>query len=109
MTDVGNTIIDDLRYNYDVWRNIELNKMMKRAGIGTAIQLIISLIMGLSLGLKQLGCDIVRASKRADKLNPAKKKIEIVKWTGKSLIFLGDHIYLVIGLTLLYVYTRNRK
>ena len=79
-------------------------------GIGLTI---IALITGLSLGLKRSGTDIVHnAEQKAKKLTPA-KKIEIVPWTdiekasGKGLILIGDNIYLIIGATLIYLYSKK--
>ena len=76
---------------------------------------LIALVTGLSLGLKRGGYDIVQVSKiekKAEKLKPGR---DVIPWTdiqeasGKSLIFVGDHIYLVIGGTLIYLYTIERK
>ena len=74
--DIINEIVKDIRYHYDTWRKIELNKILKRSGIATTIGLtIILLVTGLSLGLKRSGSDAVRDAKykqrKAEKLTPA--------------------------------------
>ena len=95
----------EIREYYDKWRRDELNKILKRSGLITGIELtIIALITALSLGLKRSGNDIIHA---APTLKPAtktesRKEIEDIakKTTGGSLIFIGDHICITIGGTL---------
>ena len=109
-----NQCIKDMRYHYDRWRTLELDKILKQSRLATGIRLtIIALITGLSLELKRSGTDIVHnAEQKAKKLTPA-KKIEIVPWTdiekasGKGLISIGDNIYLIIGATLIYLYRKK--
>ena len=72
----------------------------------------------MSLGLKRSGSDAVRDAKhkqrKAEKLIPAEKR-EIIPWTdleeasGKGLIFFGHHSYLIIGGSLIYLYSRKNK
>ena len=94
---------------------------MKKSGIATVLGLsLIALITGQSLGLKWSGSYIVRAAKinpsvkKADKLTPA-KKIESNPWTkiqkamGKSIIFAGEHIYIIIGTTVFLLYKKNNR
>ena len=88
---------------------------MKKAGIATAVGLfLIALITELSLGLKRTGKDIVRDATKAGKdVHPGKKTTDILKelekLLGKSLVLIGDHIYIVIGGTLFYLYTRKKE
>ena len=111
-----NQIIDDIRYHYDNWRKIELDKILKRWGIATAIGLsIIALVTGLSLGLKRSGSDIIRdAKQKARKLTPAEKR-DVIPWTdiqeasGKGVIFIGDHLYLIIGGSIICLYSVSKK
>ena len=43
------------------------------------------------------------------------KKRDVIPWTdveevsSKGLIFIGDHLYLIIGGSLLYLYSRKNK
>ena len=115
----SNQIVDDIRYRYDYWKKIELDRILKRSGIATAIGLtIITLVTGLSLGLKRSGSDAVRDAKhkqkKAEKLTPAEKR-DVIPWTdieeasGKGLIFIGDNLYLIIGGSLLYLYSRKNN
>ena len=72
-------MVRDIRYHYDNWKKIELDKILKRSGIATATGLtIITLVTGLSLGLKRSGSDAVRNAKhkqrKEEKLTPAEKK-----------------------------------
>ena len=79
---------------------------------------IITLVTGLSLGLKRSGSDAVRDAKhkqrKAEKLTPAEKR-DVIPWTdveeasGKVLILIGDHLYLIIGGSLIYLYSRKNK
>lgn len=111
-----NQIFDDMRYHYDKWRKIELDRILKRSGIATAIGLsIIALVTSLSLGLKCSGSDIVRnAKQKARKLTPAEKR-DVIPWTdiqpssGKGVIFFGDHLYLIIGGSLIYLYSIRKN
>ena len=115
----SNQIVDDIRYHYDNWKKIELDRILKRSGIATVIGLtIITLVTSLSLGLKRSGSDAVRDAKhkqkKAEKLTPAEKR-DVIPWTdmeeasGKGLIFIGDNLYLIIGGSLLYLYSRKNK
>ena len=90
-----------------------------KTGRTTAIRLtIITLVTGLSLGLKYSGSDGVRDAKhkqkKAERLTPAEKR-DVIPWTdieessGKGLIFIGNHLYLIIGGSLLYLYSRKNK
>ena len=96
--------IDDLDYLYDKWRTIECNRKLKRAGIiGGIVIGITSLITGLSLGLKRTGHNMTHdATVKWEKLTPAQRKKVVIPWTkiekagGKSIISLGENIYLVI-------------
>ena len=102
----------DIRSYYDEWRKAELNKILKRSGIATAISLsIIALVIGLSLGLQRAGSEIESSAKRkkmkAEKLTPAEKRT-VIPWTdieestGKGLIVIGDNIHIIIGGTIIY-------
>ena len=95
----------DIRSYYDEWRKAELNKILKRSGIATAISLsIIALVIGLSLGLQRAGSEIESSAKRkkmkAEKLTPAEKRT-VIPWidteeaTGKGLIVIGDNTYIL--------------
>ena len=108
----------EIRQHYDEWRELELKKKLKRAGIVGGIALSLSgIVAGLVLGLKRKGTDLKNDAERKDrktgKLTPS-TKIDIIPWTGletaagDGLIWIGDNIYLVIGGTLLYVSTRGR-
>ena len=112
-------IVRDIRYHYDNWKKLKLDRILKRSGIATAIGLtIITLVTGLSLGLKRSGSDAVRDAKhkqkKAEKLTPAEKR-DVIPWTdveeasGNGLIFIGDNLYLVIGGSLSYLYSRKNK
>ena len=66
--------INDIRYNYDNWRKLERNKILKRGGIATVVVVsLVTLITGLSLGLKRGGSDIKSSATRkkikAEKIN----------------------------------------
>ena len=76
----------------------------------------------MSLGLKRGGSDIkssaIKKKKKAEKLTPSVKK-KVIPWidleeaTGKGVIAIGDHAYLVIGGggggLLIYLYSKNKK
>ena len=111
--------INDIRYNYDNWRELERNKILKRGGIATVVVVsLVTLITGLSLGLKRGRSDIkssaIRKKIKAEKLTPAEKR-NIIPWTdieeasGKGLIFIGDHLYLIIGGSLICLYSKKKK
>ena len=109
-----NQCISDIRYHYDRWRKLELDKILERSGLATGIGLtIIALITGLSLGLKRSGTDIVHNAEHKTKKLTLAKKIEVIPWTdiekasGKGLILIGDSIYLIIGATLIYLYSKK--
>ena len=79
--------------------------------------MIITLVAGLPLGLKCSGSDAVRDTKykqkKAGKITPA-EKIDVIPCTdaeasGKGLIFIGDHLYLIIGGSFIYLYSRKNK
>ena len=70
------------------------------------------------MGLKRSGNDIINAGvkpkpiKAGDKTKKEEPWREIEdtprKTTGKRLLFIGEHIYIVIGGTLLYLWTRKK-
>ena len=115
----SNQIVDDIRHHYDNWEKIELDRILKRSGIATAIGLtIITLVTGLSLGLKRSGSEAVRnvkhKQKKAEKLTLAEKRdvipwIDIEETSGTGLIFIGDHLYLIISGSLIYLSSRKNK
>ena len=83
---------------------------MKKARIvGSIGTVIISLITGLSLGLKCAGSDmVVNTNIKARKLTPSEKKeitpwIELERAAGKSIVQIGDKLYLIIGGTIFYL------
>ena len=93
-------------------------KILKKAGAMTGIGLsTIALITGLSLGLKRSGNDIINADYKPKKLKPStpvkkeqpRKDIEDIakKTAGHGLIFIGNHIFLIIGGIMLYLGTRK--
>ena len=72
----------------------------------------------MSLGLKRGGSDIrssaIIKKKKAEKLTPAEKRkvipcIDLEEATGKGVIAIGDHLYLIIGGLLIYLYSKNKK
>ena len=109
---------DMTRYDDD-WREIKLDQVLKRAGIATGLGLsVIALIMGLALELKRSGNDIINAGVKPKPIKPGEKtkkgkpwrEIEDIarKTTGHGLIFMGDHVHVVIGVSLLYLWTRRK-
>ena len=75
----SNQIVDDIRYHYDNWKKLELDRILKKSGKATTIALtIVTVVIGLSLGLKRSGSDGVRDAKhkqsKVEKLTPAEKK-----------------------------------
>lgn len=92
---------------------------MKGAGIATAVGLsIISLVTGLSLGLKRRPLRVKRRRKKRGSLRPGAKP-DHTDWTpltpakevaGGTLVWIGDNIYLVgVRGVALYVWRRKRK
>ena len=84
--DEFNQIRDDMRYHYDNCRKLDRNKILRKEGIATAIGLsLVTLITGLSLGLKRGGSDIkssaVIKKKKAEKLTPAERR-KVIPWIG---------------------------
>ena len=104
---------------YDDYGKKELNKIFKKSGAITAIGIsLIALITGLNLRLKRSGNNVVvNPSKKASKLKPripVKREEQWVetkdiakKTTGDGLIFIGDHIYLIIGALVLYISSKK--
>ena len=116
--DLQDDVEYEIRQHYDEWRELELKKKLKRAGIVGGIALSLSgIVTGLALGLKRKGTDLKnnaeRKGKKADKLAPS-APIDIIPWagleeaTGNGLIWIGDNIYLIIGGASLYIATRRR-
>ena len=76
-------------------KKIELDRILKRSTI-------ITIVTGLSLGLKHSGSDAVHDAKhkeeKAEKLTPVEKREVIpqidVEASGKGLIFIGNHLYI---------------
>ena len=99
---------EDIRGEFDYYTEENNKRVMKKAGIATAVGLsTIALITGLALGLKRKGKDIVADAKR--KKDDTGKKRERSPWGpiekagGEVLVLIGDNLYLVIGATALYI------
>ena len=91
---------------------------MKRAGVATGIGLsVIALITGLSLGPKRAGKHLESQAKEeawtpirpGDKPETAWTPLTPAEVTGGTLVWIGDHIYLVAGGVALCVWRRKRK
>ena len=96
-------LYNDIRYHLDEWNRIERDKLLKRGEIATAVGLtLVTLITGLSLGLKCAGSDIKNSAiikkRKTKKLTPAQKRkimpwLDLVEATGKGVITIGDNLY----------------
>ena len=111
-----NIIVDDIRYHYDNWKSQEFNKIIKKAGIATGIELtIIALVTGLSLGLKRIGKDTERnASVKWEKLTPAEKRriiswIKLEKASGKTVYEFGKYFPFILSASVLYGLTMRKR
>lgn len=107
--------IKDLREFYDEWKAEELNKILKRAGVATAIGVsLTSLITGLSLGLKRTGNDMVRdvKTKSWTRLKAPHKTpwSDLEEASGKGLVFVADHpVVVVVSAYVAYKYLKDRR
>ena len=101
-------------YEYVEWNN---RRVLRRAGIATAIGVaFMGTIAGLSLALKHKGRDMQSEARREEKWKPLVSSDKNEHgWTpltpakvisGGVLVFLGDHIYIVLGGTMYYLYRR---
>ena len=109
-------IVSDIRYHYDNWKKMELNKTLKKSGIATGVGLtIIALVTGLSLGLKRIGKDTERnASMKWEKLTPAEKR-QVIPWyeiqeaSGKGIYEFGKYFPLIVSGGVLYSITKEKQ
>ena len=107
---------DDIRAEYDNYVEKNNSRVLKNAGLATAVGIsIVSLITGLALGLKRTGKDIEVSAKTHtwSPIGPGKKVPEewmplVPEITGHVLVFLGDNIYLVVGEVAMYAWGRKR-
>ena len=96
-------------------KKIELNKVLRNAGIATAVGLsVIALVTGLSLGLKRGGKDVERnAVTNWKKLTPAEKREQIIPWFkiqeagGKGIVEIGNYFPVIIAGSVVYVIVKK--
>ena len=109
---------NNLDHIYDEWKAIDRAKKLKRAGlIGTIAITVGGIITVMSLGLKRSGHQMKHDAKvKSKKLTPAERRHQVIPWTdieeasGDATIWIGDHLLLVIGGTIVYVISkRGRK
>ena len=114
ITSVGrvDALRDYVRDSYDEYLSDHNQVVLKRVGLATGVGLsVIALITGLSLELRRTGKDLEQEGRGVVPLRPVTKPDHAV-WppltaakevAGGTLVWIADHIYLVVGGVALHV------